>query len=162
MSRQRGETVNNSRREAIERQRRNWRVALITIIIVTLPLYCAGIFLWGTAPQRTTPTPAPLPTDVLATQPPVVSPSPTSSFGNGFATITSLPITIGVPTQVIPTQVIPTVALPTLFIPTLTPLPSPTSFVPTNPPPPTAAPLPTNPPPPTQPAITNTPLPFDN
>ena len=44
--------------EAIERRRRNWRIGLITIIVITIPFYCVGIFLWGTAPQQHTPTPA--------------------------------------------------------------------------------------------------------
>jgi hypothetical protein len=38
---------------AVEKQRRNLRIVLFSIILGTLPLYCLGILLWGTAPQRT-------------------------------------------------------------------------------------------------------------
>jgi hypothetical protein len=151
--------VSNSQRlAAVEARRHNWRVALGTIIAITIPFYCAGLFLWGTAPQRT-PTPTPTPTEggpqvVTATfAPPTVTP-----FGGAIASITPLGITPLFPTQPgFPTQVIPTLELPTRFL-----SPTPQIIIPTNPPPPTNPPVPTQPPPPTQPAITNTPLPFDS
>ncbi|MBL8157023.1 MAG: hypothetical protein JNM70_22810, partial [Anaerolineae bacterium] len=49
--------VNVSRREAIEQRRRNWRIALVIVIVITIPFYCAGILLWGTAPVRGVATP---------------------------------------------------------------------------------------------------------
>jgi hypothetical protein len=42
--------------DAIERRRRNLRIVLFVIILATLPFYCAGILLWGSAPPRTRPT----------------------------------------------------------------------------------------------------------
>ena len=150
--------MSNSQRLAAETRRRNWRVALGTIIAITIPFYCAGFFLWGTAPQRT-PTPIPSvtpggPQVVTATSaPPTVTP-----LGGFFPSVTPLGITPLFPTQGgFPTQQLPTFELPTRFL-----SPTPQIIPPTQAPPPTNAPIPTNPPPPTQPAITNTPLPFDN
>lgn len=34
------------------RRKQNLRLVLFVIILATLPFYCAGIFLWGTAPQN--------------------------------------------------------------------------------------------------------------
>jgi hypothetical protein len=153
--------VSNSQRLlAAETRRRNWRIALGTIIAITVPFYCAGFFLWGTAPVRT-PTPAPTVTEggpqvVTATPlPPTVTP-----LGGFFPSVTPLGITPFFPTQDnggFPTAQLPTLQLPTRFL-----SPTPQVIPPTNPPPPTNPLPPTNPPPPTQPAITNTPLPFDN
>ena len=42
---------------AVERRRRNLRIVLFSIILGTLPLYCLGILLWGTAPQQNPRTP---------------------------------------------------------------------------------------------------------
>jgi hypothetical protein len=151
--------VGYSRREALEQRRRNWRIALGTIILITLPFYCAGIFLWGTAPQRaTTPTPLPPTTQgpqVVTATPLLPSPTPLGGF---IPSITPLPITPLFPTQPgFPTPIQPTIFIPTLA-PTVTRFLSPTPFIqPTNPPPPTPIPQPT-----AIPAITNTPLPFDN
>ncbi|MCA0456568.1 MAG: hypothetical protein LCI00_21525 [Chloroflexi bacterium] len=148
---------NSQRLAAAETRRKNWRIALGTIIAITIPFYCAGLFLWGTAPQRTpTPTPTtPGPQVVTATLP-----DPTATpLGGFFPSVTPLGITPQFPTQDsgFPTQVMPTLMVPTRFL-----SPTPQIIIPTNPPPPTNPPVPTNPPPPTQPAITNTPLPFDN
>lgn len=152
-------TSHSQRLLAAETRRKNWRIALGTIILITVPFYCAGFFLWGTAPQRT-PTPAPTFTSgpqvvTATTEPPTVTP-----FGGGVASITPLGITPQFPTQDnggFPTAQLPTLQLPTRFL-----SPTPPPIIPTNPPPPTNPPIPTNPPPPTQPAITNTPLPFDS
>jgi hypothetical protein len=38
---------------AVQQRRRNLRIVLFVIIIATLPFYCAGILLLGTAPQST-------------------------------------------------------------------------------------------------------------
>lgn len=135
--------MNVSRREAIEQRRRNWRIALVIVIVITIPFYCAGILLWGTAPVRglATPTWTP-PGAATATQGPIIV---TATSQQGGATITPLPITL------FPTASPTTLILPTLFIPTNTSVVPPTVFVP----------LPTNTPPPPAPAITNTPLPFD-
>ena len=146
--------MSNSQRLAAETRRRNWRVVLGTIIAITVPFYCAGFFLWGTAPQRT-PTPIPTvtpggPQVVTATSlPPTVTP-----LGGFFPSVTPLGITPFFPTQDnggFPTAQLPTLQLPTRFL-----SPTPQIVIPTNPP------APTQPPPPTQPAITNTPLPFDS
>jgi hypothetical protein len=148
--------VSYSKREAVEQRRRNWRIILGTIIIITIPFYCAGIFLWGTAPQRTTPTPQPSqPPAAVGTATPII----VTATLQGEASITPLPIT-GFPTiDQFPTFVIPTV--PTVELATRFLSATPTFTQPTQAPVPTQAPQPTQPPPPTQPPITDTPLPFD-
>jgi hypothetical protein len=133
--------------EAIERRRRNWRIGLITIIVITIPFYCVGIFLWGTAPQQRTPTPI-VTTATFAPGVPTLTPSLTPD-GGVVPSITSLPITVLPPTG------FPTLAPPTLIQPTRFLSPTPTFIIPTQVPP-------TQPPPPTPiPAITDTPLPFE-
>jgi len=151
---------------AIERRRRNLRIALFIIILATLPFYCAGILLWGSAPQRaensrTTLTPTHTFTPG-ATNTPVLFPSITPL---NFATSTfqsplqPTPIQFFPPTRFLsPT---PPFAFPTatdFIFPTSTLAPSLTPY-PTDTPPPTAAPLPTDTPlpfptdPPPQPTI---------
>ncbi len=136
--------MNVSRREAIEQRRRNWRIALVIIIVITIPFYCAGVLLWGTAPVRgvTTPTWTP-PGVATATQGVIIV---TATPQAGAATITPLPITL------FPTASPTTLVLPTLFIPTNTLAAPPTVFVP---------PATNTLSPPLPPPITNTPLPFD-
>jgi hypothetical protein len=152
-----------TRRDSYELQelragrQRTIRLILVGIILFTLPFYCAGLFLWGTATPRNRPTATPdaEATSSRATNTAIVIASATPV---GNPTITPFPITVNVPdVPGFPTQA-------TFVIQTLPPLEQPTRFlsptptflvVPTNPP------APTNPPPPTQPAITNTPLPFD-
>ena len=151
---------NSQRLIAAETRRKNWRIALGTIIAITIPFYCAGFFLWGTAPQRT-PTPATATATLNGPQVVTATPLPATPTPLGFfPSVTPLGITPFFPTQDnggFPTQQLPTLVLPTRFL-----SPTPQIVIPTNPPPPTNAPAPTNPPPPTQPAITNTPLPFDS
>ncbi|NWG16715.1 MAG: hypothetical protein HXY41_08780 [Chloroflexi bacterium] len=132
-------------RAEVERRRRNIRLILGAIIFITLPFYCAGIILWGTAQPRgqTQPTPT---LGTPAIQPTAALPTATVP---GQASITPLPITVEIPTVFVPptaTDILPTRFLsPTpTFLPTSTPLPT---FTP--PPPPTAEP------------ITDTPIPFD-
>lgn len=147
--------MSESRFEAATRRQRNWRIGLISIIVVTLPFYCVGLFLWGTAPQRAataTPTSSG-PQVVTATSLP--SQTPTATPLGFIPSITPLPITVVAPTQVFPTQIIAspfptfTQVIPTRFL-----SPTPTFPQPTVPPQPTT--------PPVQPTleITNTPLPF--
>lgn len=149
-----------SKREAVEQRRRNWRIILGTIIVITIPFYCVGVFLWGTAPQRNlTPTPA-----ATLTQPPLATQGPiiVTATSQGIPTITPLALTVfpTVPGGDFPTFVFPT-TIPTVIIPTRVLSPTPTLFVPTNPPPPTSPPQPTQAPPPTQSPVTQTPIPFD-
>jgi hypothetical protein len=137
---------------AIERRRRNLRIVFFVIIVATMPFYCAGILLWGTAPAPNRPTPSP---QALATLPNAATRAPTfTPFGQGATippTFTSLP---GFPTFSIATQppiVLPPPLLPTatpFIFPTLTPAPTLTPF-------PTFTPLASNTPEPT-----NTPIPF--
>lgn len=136
--------MNVSRREAIEQRRRNWRIALVIVIVITIPFYCAGILLWGTAPMRgvATPTWTP-PGAATATQGPIIVTATSQQSG---ATITPLPITL------FPTASPTTLILPTLFIPTSTPVATATPFV---------LPATNTLPPPPPPPVTNTPLPFD-
>jgi hypothetical protein len=141
-------------------RRRNLRIALFAIILVTLPFYCLGFILWGAAPQssqaiRNTAT-ATAPTN---TRGPSSTPTATTGF---IVTTTLLPANTLPPTPlqfVPPGGVIPILPDATQFrpiFPTFTPV------IPTfPPPPPTWTPLP--PPPPTWtpiPPATDTPLPL--
>ncbi len=126
---------------AVERRRRNIRIGLFFIIVATLPFYCVGIILLGTAPQQrpsTTRTPAvtasPRP-DSTATNTPLPSITPFGTLaGSPFPTLQPTP-TQFIPnpgfTFVPPTAILPPTEFPTLFIPltlttapTLTPFPS--------------------------------------
>ncbi|MBE2184956.1 MAG: hypothetical protein IAE89_16115 [Anaerolineae bacterium] len=133
----------------IDRRRRNLQVVLFLIILATLPFYCAGFVLLGTAPgMRATPTaqattPAAL-TRTLATSTRIAFPSLTPLPGGGI----NLPPTPGqfFPTVVFPTAIFPTSSIPTstFFVfptatdaPSLTPYPTDVLF-----PSPTESPLP--------------------
>ena len=126
-------------RAQVDRRRRNIRLMLGAIIALTLPFYCAGVILWGTAPQKNV-RPTTLPAATTPFIPPTVglasaTPATTATPQPG---ITLLPVTIVVPTAVLPTLVQPTRYLsptPTFVIPTA---------LPTNPPPlpPTETPVP--------------------
>jgi len=165
--------------ESIERRRRIVRIILFFIILSTMPFYCAGFLLWGTAGN------------VGADERSAISTS--TPIGNGLSTATRLPtltplpltVTVVSPLQPTPLQFIPInpgsggggggviiptqpFIVPTIFIPTATLAPTLTPF-PTNPPPATLTPLPTDPPLPTNtpeplptdpPAPTNTPEPL--
>ncbi len=136
--------MNVSQREAIEQRRRNWRIALVIVIVITIPFYCAGILLWGTAPVRGVATPTWTPPVAASATPGVIIVTATPQPGE--ATITPLPITL------FPTASPTTLVLPTLFIPTNTPVATWTPFIP---------PATNTFPPPPPPAATNTPLPSD-
>jgi hypothetical protein len=132
--------------EAIERRRRNLRIVLFVIILATLPFYCAGILLWGSAPPRTRPitatTPAALPTRTLATATRIQLPS-----------ITPLGTLANTPGQFF------TFAPATRFITATFPPPTATDFVfPTSTIAPTLTSPPTEAPPPT---VEPTPIPID-
>lgn len=125
--------------DIIERRRRNLRVILFTVILGTLPLYCLGILLWGTAPQRTA-TPRATQSTGIATNTPLVlltsTPSDATNTQIGIPTF-ALPNT---PTQFVPIQ--PTFLFPsatsTFFVfPSLTLAPSLTLI-------PTSTPFPTS------------------
>lgn len=118
----------------VDQRRRNLRIILFIIILGTLPFYCAGFWLWGTAPQnnsgiRLTPT-----TDPFITPSATLILSPTRTLE---ASITPLP---GQPTPLpfTPATAIlpPTSTTPPIFIPSATTAPSLTPF-------PTITPLPT-------------------
>lgn len=148
--------------DAIDRRRRNIRIILFVIILTTLPFYCAGALLWGTAPRR-----AATPTDILPSFTPIgadltQTSTPTLTSTPLFVTLTQLSPLQPTPGQFfVPTRSITFTPFPTLFIPTstlapsLTPFPSTTPF-PTN----TPLPQPTNTPLP-QPTDTPLPLPTD-
>jgi hypothetical protein len=126
--------------EAIERRRRNLRIVLFVIILATLPFYCAGILLWGSAPPRTRPTvtvtTAVLPSQTLITVTPVRFPSITplttqSTLANTppqfFTFVPATRILSPTPQLATPTDFIfptPTLAPTLTGVPTLTPLPS--------------------------------------
>jgi hypothetical protein len=158
--------------ESVERRRRILRIVLFLIILSTMPFYCAGFLLWGTAGVRVSTTETPLFTN---------TPIGGDRTPTGLPTLTPLrlTVTIGIPLQPTPLQFnpgfpgsggnVPTQPIfiqPTaVFIPTSTLAPTLTPF-PTNtqPPPPTLAPLPTDPPLPTntpEPLPTEAPLPTD-
>jgi hypothetical protein len=160
--------------ETIERRRRIVRIALFLVILGTMPFYCAGFLLWGTAgpvgvnSRATLATNTPIGSNIT----PSVTRQPTQIFS----------ITVTLPSQLQPTPlqfnpglgsgsgsgstgggaVLPPVIPPTVFIPTSTLAPTLTPF-PTNPPPPTVTPtpLPTDPPLPTNPPPTDAPPPTD-
>lgn len=148
-----------SKREAVEQRRRNWRIILGTIIVITIPFYCVGVFLWGTAPQRNA---TPTPTVTILAPPVTQGPIIVTATSQGVPTITPLALTVfpTIPTSIFPTFVFPT-AIPTVILSTRVLSPTPTVAIPTQPPPPTSPPQPTQAPPPTQSPITQTPIPFD-
>jgi hypothetical protein len=157
---------------AIERRRRNLRIALFGIILATLPFYCVGIFLWIRAPQN----PNARATELARTQGPVaatftVGPLATTpsvrATNTPFGQLsTPLPPLINTPGQFLPPAVtrvlsptpifvFPTAITPTAFIfptaspaptltlaPTETPFPTATLEVPTPLPFPTETPIP--------------------
>ncbi len=134
----------------VDRRRRNLQVVLFLIILATLPFYCAGFVLLGTAPgARATPTarpttPAAL-TRTIATSTRVAFPSLTPLPGGGG----NLPPTPG--------QFFPTAAFPTAFFPTSI-LPTATFFVfPTSTDAPSLTPYPTDV---LFPTATESPIPF--
>lgn len=163
------------------------RVTLFGIILFTLPFYCVGFFLWGTA-NRTgllsplgTATWTPIGLELTAT----VTGLPTQTGIPRTATLLSplqptplqfIPIqrpqSTATPFVFIPTSTLaPTLTFPPTFtvppaatqtpLPTTTPLPTlepPTSTPPPTSEPPTPAPLPTDPP---LPSPTPEPLPTD-
>ena len=142
---------------AIEQRRRNLRIVLFVIILATLPFYCAGILLWGTAPRSTvglsqtnTATFTPIGRDWTATPLPFPSITPLALSATPF----SGPL-LPTPGQFLP---LPTRYLsPTPYLlPTDAYVPQPTA-APTLTPYPTQE-LPTQPPPPTQ---TQPPAPTD-
>ncbi len=125
---------------AIERRRRNLRILLFAIILGTLPLYCLGFLLWGTAPQRIVRTITPQP----ITAQPTFEPSATDVQ---FATLIPFPtVNIVVPPTSQPFQppvIIPPTSVP--FFPTATFYNFPTATnAPTLTPFPTTTPLPTD------------------
>lgn len=134
----------------IDRRRRNLQVVLFLIILATLPFYCAGFVLLGTAPgARATPTarpttPAAL-TRTIATSTRIAFPSLTPLPGGGNNLLPT-------PGQFFPTAVFPTVVFPTAIVPTSTFFVFPTSTdAPSLTPYPTDAPFPT---------ATESPIPF--
>jgi hypothetical protein len=151
--------------------RQKTRLALMAIILLTLPCYCLGMVLLAYAPSGTsTPRPqATSPTLGGMTIQPVASITPfmTATFTPYGAPLQATPFQLYLPTNT-PFYIQPTQApLPTLTIPptltsapTITIAPSPT-LMPTNPPLPTdiplptatTAPLPTDVPPPTDASI---------
>ena len=154
--------------DAVARRARNIRIVLFIVILGTLPLYCAGFFLWGTARPRSAGVPlaatnTPIGSDVTATV--------------GLPTVTPLGLTPSLlsPLQPTPLQFNP-INRPTVFAPpTATPflvpiIPTDTlaptlTLIPSFTPLPTETPFPSVTPPPTEsPAVappTQTPLPFD-
>ena len=168
----------------IERRRRNLRIGLFSVILVTLPLYCLGFLLWGTAPLNTNRTPTTGGTTSVVT----LQTSATNTVAptwTQFAFPTQVVPTfqppqytfVPPPTQVIfPSPVPPTATdfvfptstiAPTLTpFPTLTPAPTDTSIpLPTIEPPtaepPTATATMTETPTPTATGEEPTPIPFE-
>ncbi len=139
---------------AIEQRQRNLRIVLFVIILATLPFYCAGILLLGTATQKAgaSGTNTPTFTPIRRTQTPTVRPTNTPF---AFGTVTALSPLVPTPGQFFPVAtrfLSPTpFILPTnIFIPTSTLAPTLTPYPTDVPPPqPTVPPPPTDPPPPT-------------
>lgn len=149
----------------IRRRRNLLRGILMFIIILTLPFYCLGFFLWGNAPQRDT---LPTPTNTALGSERTATPSPTITQ---LVTATRFATLLPTPGQFIPPVVQPTIFIPpTAFIPPFETLAPTLTFPPTNTFVPTNTLPPANTATPTQPAPTATtefvptdftPLPFD-
>ena len=159
---------------ALERRRQLVRIVLMVLIVLTLPFYCFGFYLWGTAPQA-----------IPARSTPTALGATNTPLGGGFnltVTATSTIPLFGTSTQVLfptpgqfftpfPTAIQPATFVyqtPTLgpsltFAPTSTPQPTFTDVPPSLVPPSnTPAPTITNVPPPTNtdlPPPTNTDVP---
>lgn len=118
-------------------RRRNLRIILFVIILATLPFYCIGFVLWGTAPQN----PGQAPATSTATLPPNTREATITPTPNLTPSVT--PTLGGGPLLPTPTQSIinPPPLIPTRFL-SPTPPPVPTIFVPTWTPPPPATPVP--------------------
>lgn len=142
--------------EAIQGRRRTVRVILFLIIVGTLPFYCAGFLLWGTARQ---------PGSGQNTSPVTFTPlgAQLTATNTGFPTITPIFGTL--------TSISPLLPTPLQFIPPIggggqgnNPIPTATSFgqpvIPTATLAPTLTPFPTNAPQPTLVPPSNTPLPL--
>lgn len=144
-----------------DKRNRNLRVVLFIIILATLPFYCIGFVLWGTAPSNRAPLPTtpaaasatPLVEVRTATPPLLVSITPLTS-GTQLSPLLPTPIQFNTPipdggsilfppVSTSPPVLIPTSTLaPTLTpFPTNTPIPPPTNTIP---PPPSAVPAATN------------------
>jgi hypothetical protein len=152
--------------EFMAHRQRNIRIVLFVIIVATLPFYCAGFYLWGTASPRSSLNGT---ATLAATNTPIganITASP------GLPTPTLLPLTATALSPLLPTplQFVPPVRPPataTVFLPpiiptstaapSLTPFPSATPFIPSA----TPIPLPTNTPLPPLPTETPIPPPTD-
>jgi hypothetical protein len=159
--------------ESADGSRRNLRIALFAIILLTLPFYCIGFVLWSVAPQ----TPgAGIPTRAPSSTPQTREPSPTAGVTDtlppfvtptGVSPLLPTPIQFNTPADGggIVNPIFPTSEPPTVFIPPPTVAPT-LTFVPppptnTPPPPPTITPIPPSPiPPPTIEVATSTTIPF--
>src|SRR5512145_855056 len=95
-------------RTQVERRQRNIRLTLVAIIFITLPFYCAGLILWGTAKPKNFSEKATLnPAATTPFVPPtsgIVTASPTPTIPVGVTLLP--PITIVVPTSFIPTATV--------------------------------------------------------
>ena len=149
--------------ESSDGSRRNLRIGLFVIILVTLPLYCIGFILWSVAPQN--------PGRLSGTQTATLPPLTRSVTSTPTLTLTALPLMSATslsPLQPTPGQFLPpgggvnlppTSLPPPILPPTSTPPPV---IIPTSTPAPslTPIPLPTNTPIP-QPTDTPIPQPTD-
>lgn len=127
------------------RRRQNIRLVLFLIILATLPFYCVGFILWGTAPQQR-PAVGPGTATVRATLTPLATRTPLGTF---VVPTGSQPTLINTPGQFFPPVGQPTFSFATstfVLFPSSTPAPTLTMFVP-----PSSTPIP---------QATNTPIPF--
>ncbi len=99
---------------AVERRRRNLRIVLFAIILGTLPLYCLGFLLWGTAPNQNARTPTSAATTAVVTL------QATATSNVLFPSLTPFQF----PTQIVPTYQFPTAIVPTYQFPTSAPFPT--------------------------------------
>ncbi|RMF78896.1 MAG: hypothetical protein D6737_13190, partial [Chloroflexi bacterium] len=123
---------------AAERRRRNIRIVLFGVILVTLPLYCLGFVLWATGPQNRDDAITPTATATLTPIGQDISQTPTVTPIPVLATATPISPILPTPGQFNPPP--PVVIPPTVFIP-----PTATAVtIPTSTPAPTLTPIPTN------------------
>lgn len=96
----------------MERRRQLLRVILVGIIFTTLPFYCLGFFLWGTAPQRTDDNALPTATNTLLGASATARPTQFPTLPIISSNLPPLPTLQPTPIQILP----PVVNPPTRFL----------------------------------------------
>ncbi|GIK30421.1 MAG: hypothetical protein J5J04_17375 [Anaerolineae bacterium] len=131
-----------------ERRRQLLRVILVGIIFTTVPFYCLGFFLWGTAPQRTNNSELPTATTTLLGASATLRPTQFPTLPIISSNLPPLPTLQPTPIQIFPPVVNPptrVLSLTPVVIPSSTLAPT-LTFPPTDGPPTTSPDTPLPPP----------------